>query len=40
MAGDSRDMASFHDQDPTEMLERLRSGLSGEAEPRRQAGRR
>ena len=32
------DMASFHDQDPTEMLETLRSGLSGEAEPLRKFG--
>jgi hypothetical protein len=32
------DMASFHDQDPTEMLDKLRSGLSGEAEPLRQFG--
>ena len=32
------DMASFHDQDPTEMLEKLRSGLSGEAEPLRKFG--
>jgi hypothetical protein len=32
------DMASFHDQDPSEMLEKLRSGLSGEAEPLRQFG--
>jgi hypothetical protein len=29
------DMASFNDEDPTEMLERLRSGLVGEAEPLR-----
>ena len=29
------DMASFHDQDPTEMLVALRSGLAGEAEPLR-----
>ena len=27
------DMASFHDQDPSDMLDALRSGLSGEAEP-------
>lgn len=32
------DMASFHDQDPTEMLDKLRSGLSGEAEPLRRFG--
>ena len=32
------DMASFHDQDPTEMLDKLRSGLSGEAEPLRKFG--
>ena len=32
------DMASFHDQDPTDMLDRLRSGLSGEAEPLKQFG--
>lgn len=32
------DMASFHDQDPTEMLEKLQSGLSGEAEPLRKFG--
>jgi hypothetical protein len=32
------DMASFHDQDPTEMLQNLRSGLSGEAEPLRKFG--
>jgi hypothetical protein len=32
------DMASFHDEDPSEMLQRLRSGLSGEAEPLRQFG--
>src|SRR5262245_59674069 len=29
------DMASFNNQDPSEMLDRLRSGLSGEAEPLR-----
>lgn len=32
------DMASFHDQDPSEMLDKLRSGLSGEAEPLRRFG--
>lgn len=32
------DMASFHDQDPTEMLDKLRSGLAGEAEPLRRFG--
>jgi hypothetical protein len=32
------DMASFNNQDPTEMLERLRSGLAGEAEPLRRFG--
>lgn len=32
------DMASFSNQDPSDMLERLRSGLSGEAEPLRQFG--
>jgi predicted metal-binding transcription factor (methanogenesis marker protein 9) len=32
------DMASFNNQDPSEMLVRLRSGLSGEAEPLRQFG--
>ena len=32
------DMASFNNQDPSEMLERLRSGLAGEAEPLRQFG--
>jgi hypothetical protein len=30
------DMASFNNQDPSEMLERLRAGLAGEAEPLRQ----
>lgn len=29
------DMASFSDEDPSEMLDRLRSGLAGEAEPLR-----
>jgi hypothetical protein len=32
------DMASFNNQDPSEMLQRLRSGLAGEAEPLRQFG--
>jgi hypothetical protein len=32
------DMASFHNQDPTDMLDKLRSGLSGEAEPLRRFG--
>jgi len=32
------DMASFHNQDPSEMLLKLRSGLAGEAEPLRQFG--
>jgi hypothetical protein len=32
------DMASFFDQDPSEMLDRLRSGLAGEAEPLRRFG--
>ena len=32
------DMASFNDEDPSAMLDRLRSGLSGEAEPLRQFG--
>lgn len=32
------DMASFNDTDPAEMLDKLRSGLSGEAEPLRQFG--
>ena len=32
------DMASFHDQDPTEMLRTLQSGLAGEAEPLRKFG--
>jgi hypothetical protein len=32
------DMASFNNQDPSEMLERLRSGLAGEAEPLRKFG--
>jgi len=32
------DMASFNNQDPSEMLNRLRSALSGEAEPLRRFG--
>lgn len=32
------DMASFNNQDPADMLEKLRSGLAGEAEPLRQVG--
>lgn len=32
------DMASFSDEDPSEMLERLRAGISGEAEPLRRFG--
>ena len=32
------DMASFNDEDPSEMLDKLRSGLSGEAEPLRRFG--
>ncbi len=32
------DMASFNNEDPTEMLEALRSGLVGEAEPLRRRG--
>lgn len=32
------DMASFNNEDPSAMLERLRSGLAGEAEPLRQFG--
>lgn len=32
------DMASFNNQDPSEMLMRLRSGLAGEAEPLRRFG--
>lgn len=34
----SADMASFNNQDPSDMLERLRSGLAGEAEPLRKFG--
>jgi hypothetical protein len=32
------DMASFNNEEPSEMLDRLRSGLSGEAEPLRRFG--
>jgi len=32
------DMASFNNEDPSEMLDKLRSGLSGEAEPLRRFG--
>lgn len=32
------DMASFNNEDPSDMLQRLRSGLAGEAEPLRQFG--
>lgn len=32
------DMASFNNEDPTAMLDRLRSGLAGEAEPLRRFG--
>jgi hypothetical protein len=32
------DMASFNNEDPTDMLDRLRSGLAGEAEPLRRFG--
>ena len=32
------DMASFNNADPTEMLDKLRAGLAGEAEPLRTAG--
>ena len=38
MSGLAGDMASFNNQDPSEMLDRLRSGLSGEAEPLRRFG--
>jgi hypothetical protein len=38
MTGLAGDMASFNNQDPSEMLDRLRSGLSGEAEPLRRFG--
>ena len=32
------DLSSFHDADPTDMLERIRAGLSGEVEPLRKFG--
>ncbi len=32
------DMGSFHNQDPTEMLDRIRAGLSGESEPLKRFG--
>ena len=32
------DMASFNNEDPSEMLERIRSGLAGESEPLRRFG--
>jgi hypothetical protein len=32
------DMASFNNQDPSEMLDRIRSGLAGESEPLRRFG--
>ena len=32
------DLASFHNEDPTEMLNRLQAGLNGEAEPLRRFG--
>lgn len=32
------DMASLHNQDPTEMLEKIRAGMSGEMEPLKQFG--
>ncbi len=32
------DMASFNNEDPTEMLDRIRSGLSGESEPLKRFG--
>ncbi|MPZ89408.1 MAG: hypothetical protein GEU81_15330 [Nitriliruptorales bacterium] len=32
------DMASFNNEDPSDMLDRIRSGLAGEAEPLRQFG--
>jgi hypothetical protein len=38
MTGLAGDMASFNNEDPSEMLERLRSGLAGEAEPLRRFG--
>jgi len=38
MVGLASDMASFNDADPSEVLQNLRSGLSGEAEPLRKFG--
>jgi hypothetical protein len=38
LVGLASDMASFNDQEPTEMLERLQSGLAGMARPLRQFG--
>lgn len=38
LVGLAGDLASFNNQDPTEMLEKLRSGLAGEAEPLRRFG--
>jgi murein DD-endopeptidase MepM/ murein hydrolase activator NlpD len=34
----ARDLASLHNQDPSEMLNRIRAGLAGEAEPLRRFG--
>lgn len=34
----SSDLASFHNADPSEMLDRIRSGLAGEVEPLRRFG--
>lgn len=38
LAGLAGDMASFYNLDPTEAFEKLRSGISGEAEPLKQLG--
>lgn len=38
LVGLAADMASFNNQDPSEMLDKLRSGLAGEAEPLRRFG--
>lgn len=38
MAQLAGDMGSFNNQDPTEMLDRIRAGLSGESEPLKQFG--
>lgn len=38
LVGLGADLASFSNQDPSEMLDRLRAGLSGEAEPLRRFG--